>query len=276
MNWNFQDWISRAQIKVWLVLGIMTAIGAIGSIFYDDISPPWTSQIAEALCPPLFTAGVLGLTVDTFLKREFARDVFTAAFRYVLPDELKEEVRRIIGYKFLCTDSLSVVTITELSDELVRVHISHERTFKNITDHTEPFVVTVALDEWGFEEKSHVEECYVQSGDTRKDAEASPDYKNKIEAIGLKSEVLDIKSGDTVKTVSKGYEVHRKNGEIHMEFSHPSTNPVVRVEVPAGIQESCTFGIPNEKVTLSRITKQYKLEGTQFPGQHTRVRWWPS
>jgi len=88
-------------------------------------------SLSTVVCPLLFTAGVLGLTVDTFLKREFARDVFVAAFRYVLPDELKEEVCRIIG--FLCIDSLSVGTITTLPHNLVRVHISPERTCKNIT-----------------------------------------------------------------------------------------------------------------------------------------------
>ena len=85
--------------------------------------------------------------MDTFLKRELARDVFAAAFRYVLPDELKEEVHRIINYKFLCIDSLSVITITALPNDLVRVGIRHERTFRNITDHTEPFFAGFAVDE---------------------------------------------------------------------------------------------------------------------------------
>src|SRR5262249_54505662 len=101
MDFHLRDWVSKAQLKIWLVLGLILAIGAAGSLGYEELPWPWASHAAEALCPPLFTAGVLGLTVDIFLKREIARDVFVAAFRYVLPDELKEEVRRIINYKFL-------------------------------------------------------------------------------------------------------------------------------------------------------------------------------
>ena len=131
-------------------MGSITSIGAGGSLWHQVIPWSWLAHLAEALCPPLFTAGILGLTVDTFLKRELARDVFVAAFRYVLPDELKEEVHRIISYKFLCIESTTIVSISSLSNDLVRVEIRHERTFKNITGHTEPFSGTFALDEWGF------------------------------------------------------------------------------------------------------------------------------
>jgi len=34
--------------------------------------------------------------------------------RYVLPDELKEEVHRIISYKFLCIESTTIVSISSL------------------------------------------------------------------------------------------------------------------------------------------------------------------
>jgi hypothetical protein len=274
-KWNLTEWISRAQIKIWLILGAIILIGAAGSLWYESLPWSWLSHVAQALCPPLFTAGVLGLTVDAFLKREIARDVFVAAFRYVLPDELKDEVKRIIDYKFLCTESLSVVTIVPLPNNLVRVHISHERTFKNITGHTEPFIATFALDEWGFADKSEIEACYLMADGTTTNATENPEYENKKDAIGRKSEPVAVKPGAIIRTVVKGFEIHRDNDQVHMEFGHPSTNPVVRVEAPQGISHSCSFGIPNEKIIRSNITKQYKLEGTQFPGQHTRIRWWP-
>jgi hypothetical protein len=275
MSFNLNEWIARAQIKIWFILGAIIAVGAAGSLGYECIPWPWLSHIAQALCPPLFTAGILGLTVDTFLKQEIARDVFVAAFRYVLPDELKEEVRRIIGYKFLCTESMSIVTITALPNNLVRVHISHERVLRNITGHSEPFFATFALDEWGFADRSTIEECYLLFDSTTKNATNNPAYDGKTDAIGQKSEEVAVKPGAIVRTVAKGFEIHRSNGELHMEFRYPSINPIVRVETSSGISHSCTFGIPDEKVIRSNITKQYRLEGTQFPGQRTRVRWWP-
>src|SRR6516225_5306742 len=91
--------------------------------------------------------------------------------RYVLPDELKEEVHRIISYKFLCIESTTIVSISSLpNDDLVRVEIRHERTFKNITGHTEPFVGTFALDEWGLSPSSEILECRLETGETKIDA----------------------------------------------------------------------------------------------------------
>jgi hypothetical protein len=268
--------ISWAQIKIWLILAAMTIVGAAGSVYYGSIPEPWFSHIVEALCPPIFTAGILGLTVDAFLKRELARDVFVAAFRYILPEELKEEVRRIIGYTFLCTESTSVVSITEAQHNLLKVQISHERILRNITAHSEPISARFSIDEWGFDEHSQIEECYLESDGAIKVATDNPDFVGKVDAIAKRSDMVSVKPGLSVRVVYRGYEIHRKNSEIHMEFSNPTTNPTVRVETPQGISHSCTFGIPGEKIIQSAIAKQYKLEGTQFPGQHTRIRWWPS
>lgn len=99
---DIKNWVSKEQLKIWAILGLLVLTGIAGSLWHQCIPWPLGAHLARDLGPALFTAGVLGLTVDTFLKREFARDVFVAAFRYVLPDELKEEVRRIISYKFLC------------------------------------------------------------------------------------------------------------------------------------------------------------------------------
>jgi hypothetical protein len=269
-------WVSKAQIKIWLVLGCITAVGAAGSLWHQDIPWSWLAHLAGALSPPLFTAGILGLTVDIFLKRELARDVFVAAFRYILPDELKEEVQRIISYKFLCIDSTTIVSISAPSNDIVRVEIKHERTFKNITGHTEPFYGTFAVDEWGFSQKSEILECRLEIGETKiDDADDNPDYEGKKDAIGKKTKSVSVKSGNTIKSITKGFEIHRPNGELHMQFSYPSRRPKVRVETPSGFSHSCTFGIPDEKVIRSSISQDYTLDGTQFPGQHTRVRWWP-
>ena len=94
-------------------------------------------------------------------------------------------------------------------------------------------------------------------------------------AIGKKTKSVNVKSGNTIKSISKGFEVHRPNGELHMQFSYPSVRPKVRVETPPGFSHSCTFGIPDEKVIRSSISQEYTLDGTHFPGQHTRIRWWP-
>jgi hypothetical protein len=274
MTEDKQRGLTWPQIRYWLISLALIGIGVAATIW----GGPWEASrpILKELGPGIFTAGILAALVEPFFRKEFARDAFLAAFRYVLPDELKEEMRRTIGYKFLCTSSVSIITITELPDDLVRVQIKHERIFKNITDHAEPFFASLGLDEWGFNEKSQIEECYLVLEDgTRKDGGDHPEYPaSRKDAIGRKSDAVNVRSGATVKVVSKGTEIHRNNGEAHMEFGNPSINPVVRVEAPETLQVWCSFGIPHGKVTVSNITKEYTLQGTQFPGQRSRVRWW--
>jgi hypothetical protein len=269
-------WLTKAQLEIWFILGLITVVGGAGSLWHEHLPWPWAAHLAKELCPPFLTAGVLGLTVDIFLKKELARDVFLAAFSYILPDELKDEVRRIIDYKFLCIDSTTIISIGPPTNGLVRVDIEHERTFKNITGHTEPFSGTTGLDEWGFVQKSEILESKLQI-DERPFINAGnhPDYAGKKEAIGRKTKKVKVRSGGTLKVVSRGFEIHRDNSDLHMEFSYPSVRPRVRVVAPSGISHSCTFGIPDEKIIRSNISQEYKLDGTQFPGQHTRVRWWP-
>jgi hypothetical protein len=174
-----------------VVLGALTAIGAAGGLWHDYLPWAWLAHTAKELSPPLLIAGILGLTVDTFLKREFARDVFVAAFRYVLPDELKEEVRRIISYKFLCTQSTTIIRLTTIDNDLMRAHISHERTFKNITDHAESFAGKFAIDEWDFgQARSAIEECYLELEGTRTVALDNPDYAGKLDAIAKKQQTF--------------------------------------------------------------------------------------
>jgi hypothetical protein len=274
MSDDSQNGLTWPQVRYWLFAVALIAVGVVATLW----GGPWEiiRPLVKELGPGVFTAGILAALVEPFFRNEFARDAFLAAFRYVLPSELKEEVRRIIGYKFLCVTSTSIITLTEISDGLVRVEVKHERVFKNITDHPETFFASIGLDEWGFQEKSRIEACYLILEDgTRKDAGDHPDYPaTRKDAIGRKSDPVEIKSGATVKAVACGIEIHRDNGETHMEFSQPSINPTVRVNSPETFQVSCTFGVPHEIYAASSISKEYTLQGTQFPGQRTRIRWW--
>src|SRR5712691_1880757 len=74
-------WISRAQLKLWAILLSITVLGVMGIFFHDKILYPWLDHLVKEISPGLFTAGILAFTVDMFLKRELARDVFVAAFR---------------------------------------------------------------------------------------------------------------------------------------------------------------------------------------------------
>jgi hypothetical protein len=94
----------------------------------------------------------------------------------------------------------------------VRVDISHERIFKNITDHSEQFSGSIGVDEWGFAEaQSGIDDYYLEMDGDRKPSYDNPEYAGKPDAIGKKTDVVIIKSGGTVRAVGRAHEMPRWN-----------------------------------------------------------------
>jgi hypothetical protein len=100
---------------------------------------------------------------------------------------------------------------------------------------------------------------------TRKDAVAHADYVNRTDAIGRKLDAVQIKSGATVRSVVKGSEVHRKNGQIHLEFGHPSTNPIVRVEAPEATKYRALSAFHTRRRLNLKLLGSTDLKARNFP-----------
>ena len=84
------------QIRYWLFSYGMLVGGLLATVWGEALSP-----IVKELGPGIFTAGLLASVAEPFFRGEFARDAFLAAFRYVLPEELEEEVEKIINSNLL-------------------------------------------------------------------------------------------------------------------------------------------------------------------------------
>jgi hypothetical protein len=268
---DLRNYISKAEVQLRGILGAMLILGVIALLISEAL--PWKAleKTSEGVGIALLTAGLLGLSVDRILKIELARDAFQAAFRYVLPLELKDEVARIINYKFLCTKHHGVI---RMNDDVVRVDISIERTIKNISGHTETYKSLLHLDEWGFAGlASTVTLCIAEYDGQKYEGQVVPPDRGS--AIGTETTDISVRSGGEVVSVVKGYEFHRSNGLQVLALRHPTLNPVINVTIPDDLEHECSFGVPGGKVNLSRIANRYELNGTQFPGQHIKLRWWP-
>ena len=158
--------------------------------------------------------------------------------------------------------------------EAVRVDISIERTIKNISSHTETYRSVLHLDEWGFPgHASTVTQCIAEYDGQKYTGQVVPPDRGG--AIATETTDIPVKSGGEVVSVVKGYEFHRCNGLQVLALRHPTLNPVINIMIPDDLEHECTFGVPGGKVNLSRIANRYELNGTQFPGQHIKLRWWP-
>jgi hypothetical protein len=259
---------------LWLVLSVMIVLGVTGSVSAHSLPSEWSQHLIRDLSVALFVAGLLAGTVDTFFKGEFARDAFRAAFSYVLPNELKQEITRIMDYKLLCDNHYMVLKLVPIDDDHIRLHISFERTIRNISRHKQEIKNSFAIDEWGFAEKSSIEICTMTFGG--KEYGPRPRRDIPSDAVGMETDYVYIAYNEQVQFICKGQEIKLRNGEFIINFSYPSVNPVVDVHLPSGFSHSFGFGVPGGDERKSGIFERYQLNGTQFPGQFMRLRWWPT
>jgi len=116
---------NSAKWKLRLVAAVIAGVGVIGSIWHDELPWQWARELARDFSVALFVAGILAASVDTFFKTEFAKDVFNAAFSYFLPEQLKQEIRRIIEYKFLCVEHEMTLKLIPSDGDLIQAGNQH-------------------------------------------------------------------------------------------------------------------------------------------------------
>jgi hypothetical protein len=90
-----------ARVKYYVICGGLIVGGLVSAIGGPGLLWEPIGAVLRELGLASIVAGILGLFVEPFFKNEFARDAFLAAFRYVLPDEFKEEIERILRYEFI-------------------------------------------------------------------------------------------------------------------------------------------------------------------------------
>jgi hypothetical protein len=72
MNTIEQQPITRPQTRLSAILGLPVVTGAAGAIWGEMLPREWLRTVAKDLRPGLFTAGLLGLTVNRFHQGAFA------------------------------------------------------------------------------------------------------------------------------------------------------------------------------------------------------------
>lgn len=234
----------------------------------------WVDQIVHDLGIAVIVASLLGFSIDRWLKAEIVEDVFRAALGYILPQEFKEEVRRITSFKFLCEKHCLHAKIEILDGDKVRLTTMVERTLRNITSNVEAVRGFYSVDEWGFSEgPSQILECQLEldGGETISKFEVTSD-REKVTA--RTSEVL-LRPGQSAKVSYKSVEIKRINDEASFNFRAPTKNPEIEITLPDSLECSYGFPGPDDRIHKTKFMRRYTLQGMYFPYQRMTVRWWP-
>jgi len=263
----------HGKLPIWMLL-ILIGLAGIIAIVLPDFLPPFPfMETVRAIGAALFTAFVLGFTIDAWMKREIRRDVFFATLGYILPDEFREQIRRVVEHKFIADDHFMHVEIQTIDAERVRVTTSIESVVTNITANPESQRAVVHMDEWGFPgEPSTVEECTMSLPDGT--VIEGTDRKEANCRLLVSSETRSIEPRGTAKLLRKFSEVRRINDMAIFEFLTPIRNPRIQLKVPDDIVCDCGFG-SKDPVESSHFVRMHTLKGMYFPGAFMRLRWYP-
>jgi hypothetical protein len=263
------------QIRYWLTCAGLIVLGGAMAIGGHAIPWEWAQTTVKEVGSGLLIAGILGSFVEPFFRKEFARDSFLAAFRRVLPDEFKEEVEKIIRFEFIAEKQVWSVKIDKITDKVVRVTTSFERTVENKSKSNRPVQAWYEAEDFNFcEGVTEMIECGVE-GEDPSQSNKSTTSKRHQHHVEIKTPELPVRPGKKARVWGKAIQYRRTNDCMWENFRVPIVNPEIEVLIDENeFSHEIQFGTPADW-TKSEYGNHYTLSGVYFPGQFMFVRWWP-
>jgi hypothetical protein len=266
------------KVGLWgfLILLIVVGVGLLTFASAVDLPRPFT-ELVPSVGAALLIGGILGASVDRWLKARLLRDAFKSLFGYVLPEQLRAELDWVYTRELLCDRSDLTLTIRPIPDsDLMTVDIEWHRDLRNITSRTVAWLPKFTLDEWFHDgHRSRVTSLSAtQDGETWEESRDHHDHPSTVERRLTKELVL--KPDETITVVSEGQETRHASDAWVLNLSVATANPRVTVHAPDAICWRVNPGKrqPEQPVReIGPVTRE--LTGTLLPGQVIEVRWWP-
>ena len=236
----------------------------------------WFAFFVSELGAAISIAGVLGIFVEPFFKTDFGRDVFEAAYRYVLPREFKDEVAKVMRQQLLANSQVWTVKVERVDKDTdtVLVTTSYAKTIENKSNSTVEVGGLYTIPELDFEKGSvQILECSI----TTEDESETVFNTVMTEHHDLKAETkrkLKIRPKKKAKIRAKAIQYRKTTDLVFETFLTPALNPVIEAIVPNDFEHRVQFGTDDDN-PKEPYTDRYQLSGVQMPGQFMWVRWWP-
>jgi hypothetical protein len=292
----------RSPVVALVVLALVGLV--LTAVDWNELGLSW-SHIRTALGESFIVAAALGLTVDFFYKRALARDAFQASLGYLLPEELKDELRWIYAQQIICVEHQQQVTVRWLDDEEAsprRVRVDHElfRTMRNVSNEPFEHPTFASVEEWFRGEASDVDlveavvrgKRYIGGTLVPRDVDAAvpddgylgfnggplapsqlDDTRPGVERTMEQRIVLE--PGEEVTFRYRGHEIHYESGAFHDNYGAPTIRPVVTVQTPPELRAVVSFA-NRGRAQATELGDRHVLPTVLLPYQPIVVRWWPA
>lgn len=127
----------------------------LGIVFVLLPHTPWMSSYSEEvrgsfgeIGKAFFIAGILGLAIDSALKKDLVREAVAASLGYLLPERLKPELRWLYDQRVMCTQSYDVVLEHIPEKKCVIFHGIVKRRFENFSNEKTVVNFGGGTDDW--------------------------------------------------------------------------------------------------------------------------------
>jgi len=262
-------------VNRWVILAFL-AIAGVGLIAAPKLIALWpvVAELTRDVGISLLIAAALGTTVDFWFKHKLAKDVFEAAVGYLLPEELREEMRYLYANRLFCDQHFQRATITPLNGDTVLLSVKTERLFVNAVNRDEKVHLSLRIDEWHESRESRLVEYFYRLND---EPEVAVDISTaKREENGLNLEIpgeIVVKKGDRLRLRYTYEEVKRRNDSHLTTFRNPTKNPRVEVDICDGLTYEVGFSNRPE-ARRDAYPGVATLSGVLLPHQYIELRWW--
>ena len=236
-------------------------------------------EVLKSCGEATFIAGVLGLTVDRFVKerllKEVTKDVFHHMVGYPVPEAVRDKIKELINTPFIAREKRLELTISKpRSDDTVRITSRRETTLENITRESRTYDLTLNILEadrptfLGFQVIGrHIHESIDESKVATLVTKDSQSGLHRLVINPLSVEPQDI-AGEY--TVVWHYEVTQPRNHYHVEgFLLPTLGVRVRVIAPPGTHISVLAPLK----TFKHVGDEWFCNEFFLPGEFMLIEW---
>jgi hypothetical protein len=217
---------------------------------------------------------VIGLTVEQFLKKKFGQEVFLASVGYVLPLELRPEMRWLCQLNEICMQDVLICTLTPLGNS-VRFHVHRTQVVKNIGPRRHELKVGLGIDQWFQSDGdsrilkfSFVSETQTWShtGEVRK-----IDFGI---TLPIEVPIVSLEKDKDVTIISEFEEIYSRNGYFHLHMKYATSGARVTVNCQDDNLGIYVQFASREESQALRVGNDYVCPFTLLPYQRMAVRFW--
>lgn len=262
-----------------LVLGVslllLLASGLLGS---DTV---W-KRLLENIGIALVTAFVIGAAIDLVLRTRISQDVFRAAFGYLFPAPIREEIHGIYELKLIAEEYEHEYEIMPLSVDPTKVVVRETitRVVKSLTGKEETFTPSLGIQEWFHADKPPTilsADCNLGNehwGLSNGDYTCDTDFRDyPILKVEL-NKAITVTDRRKAVLIWQYEEVRDWNDQSYSYFTLPAQRSNVNVTVPDELGFDVTFANRNQGELKLVSPGRYRLDAVLLPDQAIRLRWW--